>query len=43
MRIACKDPDFAKKVDIPQDVACEFKEADEKEARKPKKSEKGKD
>lgn len=28
MRAACKDPEFAKKVGIPRDVACDFHAAD---------------
>lgn len=46
MRAACKDPAFAKKVGIPQDVACDFmhedqrvkKEKEEKDAPPGKKS-----
>ena len=30
MQAACKNPKFAKKVGIPQNVACEFYEADKK-------------
>ena len=37
MRAACKNPKFAAKVDIPQDVACEFHEADQKKSKRKKK------
>ena len=33
MRAACKDPEFARKKGINQDVACEFMRADQKKER----------